>query len=284
MAIEGQESLAYTDANLATFERYLSSERLAAYVLYARGDKNTAMRLYERNTELSEALYGVLQGLEVTLRNAIHELMIRKTGRPNWFDSFPFQGSEQAEINQAKAKIAERAVVVTPGRIVAELKFGFWVRLFSHAYDKTLWVPHLRSIFPIRLDAKRSFVHGRLVALKTLRNRIAHHERITCGKRDVQKDYDDLLETIAWINPTMRRWVESTNCFPARFAKKLPKRPSASPTASLSPASTASPNPRWAEFDRLADLVAKEAAANGFTESDLKEILDDDSHPADANS
>ena len=30
---------------------------------------------------------------------------------------------------------------------------------------------------------------------------------------------------------------------------------------------------RWAEFNRLADLVAKEAAANGFTEQDLQEIL-----------
>jgi hypothetical protein len=230
MTSEDQDAFAYTDADLATFEKYTSSERLAAYVAYARGDKWTAMRLYERNTELSEALYGVLQGLEVTLRNAIHDLMRRKTGTANWFDTFSFQDTETAEINQAKAKVIECAAILTPGRIVAELKFGFWVRLFSHAYDKSLWVPHLRTIFPVRLDGSRSLVHGRLVELKTLRNRIAHHERITCGKRDVQKDYDQLLQTISWINPTMRRWVESTNCFPARFAKKLPKRPPDQPT------------------------------------------------------
>ncbi len=229
MTMEGQESFDYTDADLVTFEKYISSERLAAYISYARGDKWTATRLYERNTELSEALYGVLQGLEVTLRNAIHDLMTRKTGSANWYDSFSFQDSELAEINQAKAKVIERAAILTPGRIVAELKFGFWVRLFSHTYDKTLWVPHLRAIFPVRLDGSRSFIHGRLVDLKTLRIRIAHHERITCGKRNVQKDYDELLQTIGWINPTMRRWVESTNCFPARFAKKLPKRPSDPP-------------------------------------------------------
>jgi len=229
MTIEGQEQFDYTDADLVSFERYISSERLAAYISYARGDKWAAIRLYERNTELSEALYGVIQGLEVTLRNAIHDLMTRKTGSANWYDSFSFQDTELAEINQAKAKVIERAAIMTPGRIVAELKFGFWVRLFSHAYDKTLWVPHLRTIFPVRFDGKRSFLHGRLVDLKTLRNRIAHHERITCGKRDVQKDYSELLQTIGWINPTMRRWVESTNCFPARFEKKLPKKPIAAP-------------------------------------------------------
>jgi hypothetical protein len=224
MASEGQDSFESTDAELVTFEKYISSERLAAYVSYARGDKWTAMRLYERNTELSEALYGVLQGLEVILRNAIHDLMTRKTGTADWFNAFPFQDSESAEITQAKEKVIERAAILTPGRVVAELKFGFWVRLFSHAYDKTLWVSNLRTIFPVRLDGSRSFIHGRLVDLKTLRNRIAHHERITCGKRNLQRDYDELLQTIGWINPSMRRWVESTNCFPARFAKKLPKK------------------------------------------------------------
>jgi hypothetical protein len=229
MTIEGQDNFEYTCAALDTFDKYVSSERLAAYIAYARGDRQTAIRLYERNTELSEALYGVLQGLEVTLRNAIHDLMTRKSGDVNWYDAFAFQDSELTEIDQAKAKIIERAATVTPGRIVAELKFGFWVRLFSHTYDKKLWVPHLRTIFPVRLDGSRSFVHGRLVDLKTLRNSIAHHERITCGKRNLQKDYEELLQTIGWINPSMRRWVESTNCFPARFARKLPKKPVATP-------------------------------------------------------
>ncbi len=225
MTTEGQDSFDYLDTDLVTFEKYVSSERLAAYILYARGDKWTAIRLYERNTELSEALYGVLQSFEVTLRNAIHELMTRKLGSASWYESFTFQDSELAELNAAKPKVIERAATLTPGRVVAELKFGFWVRLFSRAYDKTLWVPHLRNIFPIRLDGKRAFIHGRLVDLKTLRNRIAHHERITCGKRDLEKDYRELLETIGWMSPTVRRWVESTNCFPTRFAKKLPKRP-----------------------------------------------------------
>jgi hypothetical protein len=80
--------------------------------------------------------------------------------------------------------------------------------------------------FPLRLDGKRSLIQGRLVELRALRNRIAHHERITCGKRNIQKDYAELLETIGWISKPMKNSVEQTNCFEERFAKKLPKKAS----------------------------------------------------------
>lgn len=222
---DGQEEFQYDEKALSLCETYISSERLAAYVQYARGDKWVAIRLYERNTEISEALYGVIQGLEVTLRNAIHNILAKKLGCTDWYNAFPLQDSEQETISEAKANIAKRPAVETPGRIVAELRFGFWVRLFSHPYDKSLWVPYLRTIFPLKLENQRTYIHGRLVELKTLRNRIAHHERITCGKRDPEKDYAGILETIGWLNTRMRDWIESTNCFRERFDKRIPKKP-----------------------------------------------------------
>jgi hypothetical protein len=72
------------------------------------------------------------------------------------------------------------------------------------------------------MKMKRSYLHGRLVDIKTLRNRIAHHERIV-GKRDLLRDYQDLVEAIGWINPTIRAWVEHTNCFEERWKRKLKK-------------------------------------------------------------
>jgi hypothetical protein len=36
------------------------------------GDIERAIRVYEQNTLLAESLYGVLQGLEIALRNTIH--------------------------------------------------------------------------------------------------------------------------------------------------------------------------------------------------------------------
>ncbi len=203
------------------FEKYLSLERLAAYYAQARGDRWIAIRLYERNTELSEALYGVLQGLEVTLRNAIHHALSASLGRPDWYERFGFEPSERRAIDEAKHKIRAHPAGITPGKMVAEMTFGFWVRLTSSAYENSLWFPCVHRIFPVGLRRKQ--VHERLVNLKTLRNRIAHHERILF-KRVPQRDYADLLETIQWISPEMKLWIESTNCFKERFAKRIPKK------------------------------------------------------------
>jgi hypothetical protein len=222
---EGQAEFQYDEETLVTLEKYLSSERLAAYVNFARGDKWVAIRLYERNTEISEALYGVVQALEVTLRNAIHNLLSEKLGGPEWYETFSLQESERETVEEAKKNVLDRPAALTPGRVIAELTFAFWGRLFSDPYDKTLWVPHLRKIFPLRLQNHRSLIRGRLLRLKTLRNRIAHHERLICGRQKVKQDYADILETIGWINPTTRLWVESTNCCQERFTKPFPKKP-----------------------------------------------------------
>jgi len=220
------EEFEYSDEVLVLFEKFLSPERLAAYYSMARGDKWVAIRLYERNTELSEALYGVLQGLEVTLRNAIHNVLTAGVGTAQWYDKLPLEESEQNALAEARAKIAERVVLETPGRVVAELTFAFWVRLLTGGYEKVLWVPYLHRIFPIR--RKRSEIHGRLVDLKTLRNRIAHHERIL-NKRMPEGDYTKLLETIGWMSGDVREWVRETNCFEERFAKRIPKKPKREP-------------------------------------------------------
>jgi len=166
----------------------------------------------------------MVQGLEVTLRNAIHGLLSKELGSDTWYNTVALGRPARAGVEYAKEKVVERGAVLLSGRVVAELKFGFWVKLFSHSYDKPLWVPHLRKLFPWRLDGKRSFVHGRLMELKTLRNRIAHHERISRGRRDVRQDYSDILETIGWISPDIRRWVASINGCEERFTRPLPKK------------------------------------------------------------
>src|SRR5271166_4021124 len=179
-----QEGFAYSDDNLSHIEKYLSSERLAAYFALAKGDRKFAIQLYARNTELSEALYGVIQGFEVTLRNSIHNLMVKETGKDNWYEQIALEQPELDALQEAREKIASRGKAITPGRMVAELTFGFWVRLTASIYEKSIWVKHLHKIFPIRLDRRRLF--ERLDSTKQLRNRIAHQERII-GRRDLLK-------------------------------------------------------------------------------------------------
>src|ERR1035438_4045531 len=142
MTLEGQSEFEYDDKILVTLEKYISSERLAAYVNYARGDKWVAIRLYERNTEISEALYGVIQALEIALRNAIHNILSEQLGGPKWYETSILAESEREALEDAKKKVLDRPAALTPGRVIAELTFAFWGRLFSDSYDKTLWVPH----------------------------------------------------------------------------------------------------------------------------------------------
>lgn len=226
----------YTDEAFDTLERYISGERLAAYYRLSRGDHWVALKLYEKNAELSGALYGVIQGLEVTVRNSIHNLMSDRLGCDKWYDRFQFANSERAEIDQAKDSLLEKGQPTTPGRVVSELTFGFWVKLTGRIYEDTLWLPYLCRIFPIRVN--RAMVHERLVLLKTLRNRIAHHERIIGRTRPLPMEYEQTMEVIRWINPIVADWVEHQNNFKEMYAKKFPKK---RPQLAPDPMAAASP-------------------------------------------
>jgi hypothetical protein len=234
-----QAEFHYSEKTVATLVRAISLERLQPYLFKARNDRWTAIQFYVKNTEVSEALYGVLQGLEVLLRNAIHSSLMKHFGVEQWYFQLPLRDAELADIAEAEDQVStvrstwlrqrsgdfmpqgfDPNFVVRPGRVVAELSFGFWVKLFANAYEARLW-SHLQPLFPSHLT--RSQIHERLMSIKTLRNRIAHHE--TLIKRDQQKDYAELIETIGWISPTTRDWVEHTNRFQQAFRKPIPKKP-----------------------------------------------------------
>jgi hypothetical protein len=218
----GQPTFTYDEASLDRIIKYISIDRLAAYLILSKKDRERAIRLYERNTELSEALYGVVQGLEVTLRNAVHQILESDHGQ-DWHDAFALEESEKSAVDEAKRSIENRQETITQGRIVAELTFGFWVRLFSASYAKTLWGPSLRKIVPLRVD--RRAVYARLKDMKTLRNRIAHHNRIIGHPKTVAIQYQELIETIGWFSGDTKNWVEQTNCVGERLEKKFPPKP-----------------------------------------------------------
>jgi hypothetical protein len=203
----------YTDDQISAIEKALSPERLAGYIKIAQGDKRQAIRLYERNTSLSEALYGVIQGLEIALRNALDRALTKDFGRPDWYDHIGLEQKELESIQKAKANITTWGKTITPSRIIAELTLGFWVQLTARKYEKPLWVKYLHRVFPLKLNRKVLF--QRLDSIKNLRNRIAHHEPILA--RDLQRDYAGIIEAIKWISPTISEWVEKTNCFEERF-------------------------------------------------------------------
>lgn len=178
-----------------SIERFVTYRRLTA-------DDDSAAALYTANVALSGAFYGPLQALEVALRNAVdHEL---SSSHPGWLTGAP--GLHEAELRQvasARDRLTRQGKPHVHGRLVAELMFGFWTALFANAYDTDLWRMSLHRIFYPR--QQRSDVHDALDRLRTLRNRIAHHEPIV--QRRLHDDHQRILDLLSWISPEMQDWV-----------------------------------------------------------------------------
>lgn len=194
-------NFAYLDPKLGAVERLLSPERLSRYTAMARGDRVEALKLYERNTCLSEAFYTPLQGLEVCLRNAMSLELVARYG-PTWYANAhrAFEHPLTEMIVTAERALAADKRDCTLGRIVAELNFGFWVTLISPRYDVPLWRPALRKAFPHRpKGTERKQVHKQLNAVRRLRNRVAHHEPVI--HRDLSHDHELILRLVSWICP-----------------------------------------------------------------------------------
>jgi len=205
----------YSGNALDGLTQAIAKDRLSQYLTQANGNSMLALMLYERNTRLSQGIYGVLQPLEIAFRNAIHRVMSTDTGRSNWY-KYGLSYREAEAVKSAKNNLVRWHKTVTPGRMVAELTFGFWLRLLDTSYEKSLWVPHLYKVFPNLNKPDRATVFNRLYSIKTLRNRVAHHEPIIF--RNLGQDYLDTVETIEWICHTTAAWVRTTNTFQRDFS------------------------------------------------------------------
>jgi hypothetical protein len=196
---------------LDALETSISSERMATYVSEAAGDRELALRLYTWNTAISAAFYGPLQGLEVAVRNAMHQQLAAKYGA-DWYNNHAcgLDAGALRRLEQAVASLKSGGYPLDPPHVVAELPFGFWVSLLGPGgkppspefrkrnYEMTLWRPALFKAFPhCRLSRRET--HKPLNSLRTLRNRIAHHEPVFY--RNLAQEYQSILTVADWICP-----------------------------------------------------------------------------------
>ena len=202
------KALIYND-----LERALSLERFARYLDWAAGDRARAIELYTLNTRLSESFYTPLQALEIALRNRIHSVMT-EARHEGWFhDDGALLGEWQPEqLAKAIADIQREGKDPTPGRIVAALTFSFWISMFGKDYE-TLWQTTLHRIAsrPDGKGLKRKDFSGPLAPIRSLRNRVAHHEPIIMW--NLPKHYDKILELTDWLSPSAAAWSTANSRF-----------------------------------------------------------------------
>jgi hypothetical protein len=201
----GQPVFPYSLADLQQLEVLLSKERLT---YYAKADFREAIRDYEQNTLLAEGFYGILQGAEIATRNSIHNAMTTGLSHADWYGYVSWGTRESDALDEAKDKLIKRGKSLSPGGIVAELTFGFWVQLTARKYEKSLWVPYIHKAFPA-ITTDRKGLNNRLNGILWLRNRIAHHERIL--HLDLRLKYTEIIEAVRWICPITATWIDCTN-------------------------------------------------------------------------
>ncbi len=128
------------------------------YVLAAEGGIELALSMYQWNTDLSGAMFCLVQHTEVILRNSLaaqmHQLRIAHgdpTGRWLWSDTDAWfspwwQPEMLKQLGQAERRVS-KSPSMSEGRIIAEMSFGFWRYLLTSHYEASLWTPALRHAF-----------------------------------------------------------------------------------------------------------------------------------------
>lgn len=206
--------MSFSHQELSQIPHVLSEPRFATYLRHCGNDKKSALRLYKWNLELSSAFIVPLHLLEISTRNAVVEA-VGAVHTQNWPWNNGFIRSLTDPTTGYSPKRDLRAVamrVPTMGKVVAELKFVFWERMFTSRHDRRLWNQHIKAVFPFAPEALtpqqiRSQLYSDIFTIRELRNRIAHHEPIF--HRNLQDDYDKILEIITWRDDVTAQWMNN---------------------------------------------------------------------------
>jgi hypothetical protein len=199
----------------AELARLLSGGRLNGYteaVAAAADDTFDALDLDVDNMALAGALLGPLHVLEVVTRNAIHELLVVRAGRRDWWCDASIGallrpwGRDQltTAADKVRRTRTRSASPVSPDDVVAATEFGFWTDLLRPSYETTLWQDPVRHAFP-HSRRSRQQLYQALQSHRRLRNRVTHHEPLHL--RDASTEYEGIIRFIGYVSRPVATWV-----------------------------------------------------------------------------
>lgn len=198
-------------------EAILHGERIDAYRRDGADEALTLAR-YLFNMALSGSLYPSLQFAEIALRNAIHTALTIRCSTNAWYDTIagllPWQ---EDKIQEARLSLRKNGKAITPGRMVAELNFGFWTGFFNSFHSRTGLGHYLTgAVFVHAPDAQRSLTNldARWRGVRDIRNRVFHHERILHW-RDLDVRHQTIFDLISWISPELHELARTLDHFSA---------------------------------------------------------------------
>lgn len=216
----------------------MSAARMEPYLAASQGEQHRALDLYSWNLQLSAALWELIAIVEVTVRNSMHDRLTAAYGE-RWFnntsilDDRSLRTMRQAEVRARRGSASGRAP--TAGRVVSEITFGGWVALLDKGgssvaagrklrYHDTLWLPALAAAFPSGPGHQKKTNSG-LRVVQSVRNRIAHHEKIFQEPfKDTRLDLVDLhehcLDVARWVSVDVGIWASGATRVPDVLARR----------------------------------------------------------------
>ena len=197
------------------FEKALSKPRIGRFLIAAEQDKEKALRLYRQNIELSKTLFGLLSVFEVTIRNYIDKHYREKFTDSEWLKNQCGQGGMFSHPSFSKYGFEPRTKILTTiaklgnkythDRLVAELSFGFWNYMFA-PIQFLIGGQSLHKIYENRpKGTNQKLIFNQLDEIRSLRNRIAHHEPLIFNSKDqistgqTEKTYGIILNHTKWL-------------------------------------------------------------------------------------
>lgn len=176
---ESQVIYPYLPVQLSSIRATISEPRFATYLSKAGNHEKYAIALYLYNARVAKAFLYPLGVVEVTLRNAIDEILVQRYGQ-DWHQDTVFRNQILTlEGLTTLDKAIRRAGQQAPrGQVVATLTFDFWSNLFRPEYG-ALWRTTVNIAFPnLQHGETRQEIQNLVRPINAFRNRVAHHEPV----------------------------------------------------------------------------------------------------------
>jgi len=99
----------------------------------------------------------------------------------------------------------------TVSKVVSELNFAFWEKVFTQGQDSRIWDAHLRTVLPgiptgLTVAQARAKIFLDLERIRKFRNRIAHHEPIFA--RNLPSEYASIRGLVEYRRPDAANWLD----------------------------------------------------------------------------
>ncbi len=198
-----------TKEELEQYRYTLSTERLQSFIQNETDTLDIILERYKNNIRISQALYPELSILEVTLRNAINSTLCKHISE-TWLEDeikqqkflFTHEYSKLVKAyNDTQQEYKPQDFTI--GKVIANLNFGFWTGLCSKKYNSEIWNKGrcFQGIFPNYPTGKQQISNfsKKLNSIRSLRNRIFHHEPIFKYPQNLLNKYNEILEMLNYL-------------------------------------------------------------------------------------